>query len=64
MQLVNKRVIHLKDLESTFFIGMSEKSYPGYRLWLIQTCHRVGFTPRVLQDVEIERTILQSVAAG
>src|SRR6266550_2584923 len=63
-QLVNKRVIHLKDLEPTFFIGMSEKSYPGYRLWLTQTCHRVGFTPRVLQDVEIERTILQSVAAG
>ena len=47
-----------------FFIGMSEKSYPGYRLWLTRTCHRAGFKPRVLQDVEIERTILQSVAAG
>ena len=47
-----------------FFIGMSETSYPGYRRWLTETCRRVGFTPRVLQDVEIERTIIQSVGAG
>jgi DNA-binding transcriptional LysR family regulator len=62
--LAKRRTIQLKDLEPMFFIGMSEKSYPGYRLWLTRTCHRAGFKPRVLQDVEIERAILQSVAAG
>jgi DNA-binding transcriptional LysR family regulator len=62
--LANRYTICLRDLEPMFFIGMSEKSYPGYRLWLTRTCHRVGFTPRVLQDDEIERIILQSVAAG
>jgi LysR family transcriptional regulator, benzoate and cis,cis-muconate-responsive activator of ben and cat genes len=63
-RMANQRVIKLKDLESFFFIGMSETSYPGYRRWLTQTCRRTGFTPRVLQDVEIERTIIQSVGAG
>lgn len=53
-----------KELESSFFIGMSESSYPGYRAWLTQTCQRVGFSPRVLQDAEIERTLFQAVAAG
>jgi DNA-binding transcriptional LysR family regulator len=62
--LANRRTIRLKDLEPMFFIGMSEKSYPGYRDWLTRTCHHVGFTPCVLQDVDIERAILQSVAAG
>ena len=62
--LAKRRTIQLKDLEPFFFIGMSEKSYPGYRLWLTRTCQRAGFNPRVLQDVEIERNILQSVAAG
>jgi DNA-binding transcriptional LysR family regulator len=47
-----------------FFIGMSEASYPGYRRWLTQTCRKVGFSPKVLQDAGIERTVIQSVAAG
>ena len=64
MRLAKQPMIKLKDLEPMFFIGMSETSYPGYRRWLTETCRRVGFTPRVLQDVEIERTIIQSVAAG
>ena len=64
MRLAKQPIIKLRDLESMFFIGMSETSYPGYRRWLTETCRRVGFTPRVLQDVEIERTIIQSVAAG
>lgn len=62
--LAKRRLVHLEDLEPMFFIGMSENSYPGYRLWLTQACRRVGFNPRVLQDVETERSILQSVAAG
>ena len=46
------------------FIGMSEVSYPGYRDWLNKTCRRADFTPRVLQDVELERKMIHAVAAG
>src|SRR4029079_18285004 len=60
----NKPVVKLKELEPMFFIGMSESSYPGYRSWLTGTCQRVGFSPKVLQDADIERTVIQSVAAG
>jgi DNA-binding transcriptional LysR family regulator len=62
--LAKKSVINLKELKPMFFIGMSEASYPGYRRWLTQTCQKVGFSPKVLQDADIERTLIQSVAAG
>jgi DNA-binding transcriptional LysR family regulator len=62
--VATKPVVKLKELEPMFFIGMSESSYPGYRNWLTGTCERVGFSPRVLQDADIERTVIQSVAAG
>ena len=62
--LAKKSPLRLKELEPSFFIGMSETSYPGYRLWLTQTCQRAGFSPRILQDADIERTLLQAVAAG
>jgi DNA-binding transcriptional LysR family regulator len=63
-RLAKKAVIKLKDLEPMFFIGMSEASYPGYRDWLTATCQRAGFVPRVLQDADIERTVIQAVGAG
>jgi len=47
-----------------FFIGMSEASYPYYREWLTKTCHRAGFTPKVLQDVDLERTMIHAISAG
>jgi DNA-binding transcriptional LysR family regulator len=62
--LGKKSTVKLKDLEPMFFIGMSEESYPGYRNWLTGTCQREGFSPRVLQDADIERTLIQAVAAG
>ena len=62
--LAKKSLIKLKELKPMFFIGMSEASYPGYRRWLTQTCRKVGFSPKVLQDADIERTLIQSVAAG
>jgi DNA-binding transcriptional LysR family regulator len=62
--LARKSVVTLKDLAPMFFIGMSEASYPSYRDWLIKTCRPAGFTPKVLQDVELERTMIHAVAAG
>ena len=62
--LAKETAIDLKKLKSIFFIGMSEASYPGYRDWLTETCRKEGFAPKVLQDVEIERALIQAVAAG
>ena len=62
--LAKESVIELKKLKSVFFISMSEASYPGYRHWLTETCRREGFAPKVLQDVGIERALIQAVAAG
>ena len=62
--LAKKPIIKLPDLEPMFFIGMSERAYPGYRDWLTTTCQQVGFTPKVLQDADIERTVIHAVAAG
>ena len=62
--LAGKTTIELKTLAPMFFIGMSEASYPGYRDWLTKTCQHAGFVPKVLQDVALERTMIQAVAAG
>ena len=62
--LAKETIVPLKKLKPMFFIGMSEGNYPGYRQWLTETCRKVGFGPKVLQDMEIERTLIQAVAAG
>lgn len=62
--LAGKAKVGLKALAPMFFIGMSETSYPGYRDWLVRTCERSGFTPKVLQDVDLERKMIHAVAAG
>ena len=62
--LTSKTTVELKALAPMFFIGMSEESYPFYREWLTKTCKRAGFTPKVLQDVDLERTMIHAVATG
>lgn len=62
--LTAKVTVSLKALAPMFFIGMSETSYPGYRDWLIKTCERSAFTPKILQDVDLERKMIHAVAAG
>ena len=62
--LVGEATVELKALSPMFFIGMSEASYPFYREWLTKTCARAGFTPKVLQVVDLERTMIHAVAAG
>ncbi len=62
--LARKRRVRLRDLESMFFVGMSEKTHPGFRDWLNLTCRQAAFTPRVLQDVELEPALMTIVAEG
>jgi DNA-binding transcriptional LysR family regulator len=62
--LARKAKIDLKDLEPMFFVGMSEKTYPGSNEWLIHVCRQAGFTPRILQDADREPAVISFVAAG
>ena len=62
--LTAKATVGLKALAPMFFIGMSETSYPGYHDWLIKTCERCAFTPKILQDVDLERKMIHAVSAG
>ncbi len=62
--LAKKAKIDLTDLEPTFFVGMSAKTYPGSNDWVIQSCRKAGFTPRILQDADREPAVISFVAAG
>lgn len=54
--------IPLRSLEPMFFVERSEKSYPGARAWLIETCRGAGFTPRILHEAEGYSAIISFVA--
>lgn len=62
--LSKKSKILRKDLKSLFFVAMSENTHPGSREWLAGLCQEAGFTPRILQDVELESGIMTFVAEG
>ena len=62
--LAQKGEIMIRDLKPLFFVAMSEETHPGSRDWLSGLCQKAGFTPRILQDVELESGIMAFVAAG
>ena len=62
--LMKKRAMKLGDLASEFFIGMSAKTHPGAREWLLETCRDAGFTGRILQEADGEPTAIRFVADG
>lgn len=62
--LAKKSKIKLSELKSLFFVAMSEQTHPGSRDWLSGLCQQGGFTPRVLQDVDLESGIMSFVAEG
>lgn len=62
--LAKKLRIKLTDLKAMFFVGMSEKTHPGFRDWLCEVCRPADFTPRILQDAEIEPGLMRFVAEG
>jgi len=62
--LARNRQVKLDELKTMFFVGLSEKTHPGFRDWLNATCQPAGFTPRVLQDAELEPALMTFVAEG
>jgi DNA-binding transcriptional LysR family regulator len=62
--LAKKSEIKITDLKSVFFVAMSEETHPGSRQWLSGLCKKAGFTPRILQDVELESGLMTFVEEG
>lgn len=62
--LAKKATLTLADLASQSFICKSEKSHPGNRAWLLETCKSAGFQARILQETNEELTALKFVANG
>jgi DNA-binding transcriptional LysR family regulator len=60
--LAKKSKINMSDLKPLFFVAMSEETHPGSRDWLSGLCQQAGFTPRILQDVELEAGLIIFVA--
>lgn len=62
--LAKKRQISILDLKPFFFVALSEQTHPGSRDWLRALCQEAGFSPRILQDVDLEAGIMTFVAEG
>jgi DNA-binding transcriptional LysR family regulator len=62
--LAKKTKVKITDLKLLFFVAMSEETHPGSRDWLSGICQPAGFTPRILQDVQLESGIMTFVAEG
>jgi DNA-binding transcriptional LysR family regulator len=62
--LAKKSSVKISDLKPLFFVAMSEQTHPGSRDWLAGLCHHAGFTPRILQDVDLESGLMTFVAEG
>ncbi|MEO8350194.1 MAG: LysR family substrate-binding domain-containing protein [Chthoniobacteraceae bacterium] len=62
--LAKKSKIKLNDLAAQFFIGMSAKTHPGAREWLLETCQNAGFAGKILQEADVEPTAIRFVADG
>jgi len=62
--LAKKPKIKLSELATQFFIGMSAKTHPGAREWLLETCQNAGFTGKILQEADVEPTAIRFVADG
>src|SRR6185295_64394 len=62
--MAKKQSIQLPLLKHEFFIGMSERSHPGFRDWLIAACEPAGFIPWIIQDADLESALMHVVAQG
>lgn len=62
--LARQSHISLRELKPLFFVGMSEKTHPGVHEWLRETCQQAGFTPKILQDAELEPGLMTYVREG
>ena len=59
----DKQQIPLALLKDESFIGLN-RMYPNYGDWLLKSCRRVGFKPRIVKEADGAASALAFVAAG
>jgi DNA-binding transcriptional LysR family regulator len=59
----DKPQVPLSLLKNEPFIGLN-RMYPNYGDWLLKSCRRVGFTPRIVKEADGAASALAFVAAG
>ena len=62
--LAKKPKLKLADLAPQHFICKSDKTHPGVREWLLETCQGAGFAVKILQEAAAEPAMIQFVADG
>ena len=62
--LAQKSKLELIDLAPHFFIGMSAKTQPGAREWLLDLCWNAGFEAKILQEADTGAAAIKFVAGG
>jgi LysR family transcriptional regulator, hca operon transcriptional activator len=60
-RLSKKRTIRLKDLETFFFVSLSDACYPGYTRRLNEICQSAAIKPKVLETVDSESALFQAI---
>src|SRR6202023_104766 len=61
--LADRPQIALSLLKEEAFIGLN-RMYPNYGDWLLKSCRRVGFKPRIAKEADGAASALAFVAAG
>ncbi len=62
--LAKRAAIALSGLAGDFLVGMSARTHPGAREWLLDTCRRAGYAGKILQEADTEPIALRFVADG
>jgi len=60
--LARRKNVKLTGLAPHFFIGMSPRTHPGAREWLLETCRAAGFPAKILQEADGEPDAMRFVA--
>jgi len=62
--LLTRKKLRLSDLAKEEFILLTRAGSPFHYDWLIRLCHKAGFHPDVVQEVQFAQTAIELVAAG
>ena len=62
--LARKPRVKLGNLATEFLVGMSTKTQPGARAWLLETCRHAGFEGKILQEADVEPIAIKFVVDG
>jgi len=61
---LKRRRLTLKDLAGERFIFLTRAGTPTFYDWLMALCHRAGFHPNIVQEVESGQSVVELVASG